>query len=220
MLASKTPKTLNPAAELLLKTAERLYALEGVDNVSFRQISREAGQKNHSALQYHFGNREQLIEAIMDYRMLPVNTKRQQMLDRLKSDGQDRNVRLLVEAFILPLTNELLKPPADSYYISLLAQLFSGHQSDVGDVISGHPNERSWAIRQVNRSIISAMKPVSEVLVNARILFMLTQMIYTVSSWDYKRRAGTIVLDAETLTVYSTQLVDFIVGGLTTPESN
>lgn len=40
--------------------------------VSLRDIAREAGQRNNSAVTYHFGGREGLIEAIIERRLLAV----------------------------------------------------------------------------------------------------------------------------------------------------
>jgi hypothetical protein len=47
--------------ERLLRTAERLFALRGIDAVSMRSICAEAGQRNNTALQYHFGDKQNLV---------------------------------------------------------------------------------------------------------------------------------------------------------------
>ena len=48
----------------LMRAMERLCAQHGVENVTVRAVVEAAGQKNESALQYHFKNREGLIHAI------------------------------------------------------------------------------------------------------------------------------------------------------------
>ena len=48
----------SPTRELLLNTAERLFAEHGVAAVSNRQICEAAGQGNNYAIGYHFGSRE------------------------------------------------------------------------------------------------------------------------------------------------------------------
>ena len=45
----------------LMRAMERLCAQHGVENVTVRAVVEAAGQKNESALQYHFKNREGLI---------------------------------------------------------------------------------------------------------------------------------------------------------------
>ena len=71
-------------AMALLMAAERLFAAQGLEAVSTRMIAKEAGHKNHSALQYHFGSRDGLIEAILNYRITPINQERLRRLDLLQ----------------------------------------------------------------------------------------------------------------------------------------
>jgi AcrR family transcriptional regulator len=53
----------------LLLTALHLFARQGLD-VTLRDINEHAGQRNASALHYHFGGRYGLLEAILDrYRL-------------------------------------------------------------------------------------------------------------------------------------------------------
>ena len=46
-------------------------------------VQEAAGQGNKSAVQYHFGDRDGLIQAVMDARMAPANKRRMGMLERL-----------------------------------------------------------------------------------------------------------------------------------------
>ena len=100
---------LTPTQVRLLTTAERLFAEKGLDSVSTREIAREAGQKNHSALQYHFGDRDRLIAAILDFRMIPLNERRLEMLDALERERRTDDVRALVEALVRPFVEVLFR---------------------------------------------------------------------------------------------------------------
>lgn len=51
--------------EKLLRAAEHLFARHGLD-VPIREIHALAGQRNASAIQYHFGGKEELIQALND----------------------------------------------------------------------------------------------------------------------------------------------------------
>jgi AcrR family transcriptional regulator len=51
--------------ELILVTAERLFAEHGIEAVSNRRISEAAGQGNNAAVNYHFGTKTDLVLAIM-----------------------------------------------------------------------------------------------------------------------------------------------------------
>ncbi|MCM2419810.1 TetR/AcrR family transcriptional regulator [Streptomyces sp. RKAG293] len=49
----------------LLRAAGELFAVKGVDGALTRDITRLAGQSNPSAVQYHFGSRQGLLDAVM-----------------------------------------------------------------------------------------------------------------------------------------------------------
>ncbi len=66
--------------EQLLDAAEALFVAEGPANVSLRAILREAGQKNQSAMQYHFGNRAGLMAAIRERRLMQIEARRAELL--------------------------------------------------------------------------------------------------------------------------------------------
>ncbi|MET9295536.1 helix-turn-helix domain-containing protein [Streptomyces sp. NPDC003077] len=49
----------------LIRAAEEVFAAQGVDGAQLRDIVRLAGQSNPSAVQYHFGSRAGLLDAVM-----------------------------------------------------------------------------------------------------------------------------------------------------------
>jgi AcrR family transcriptional regulator len=51
--------------ELLLLTAMRLFAEQGIDRVSLKTISDAAGNRNKSAVGYHFNNKQGLIDSVL-----------------------------------------------------------------------------------------------------------------------------------------------------------
>ncbi|WP_030661831.1 TetR/AcrR family transcriptional regulator [Streptomyces rimosus] len=55
--------------EKLLRAAEEVFAAHGVDGAQTRDIVRLAGQSNPSAVQYHFGSRAGLLDAVMAGRL-------------------------------------------------------------------------------------------------------------------------------------------------------
>lgn len=105
--------------EDLLRTAERLLATNGIDMVSLRQIAYEAGCRNPSVVQYHFGSRIGLLRAIVEYRLPPINRRRLEILARLHEEDRDHDVRGLVEAMARPL----LELDPESHYVEFLARL-------------------------------------------------------------------------------------------------
>ncbi|MDZ7684727.1 MAG: helix-turn-helix domain-containing protein [Gammaproteobacteria bacterium] len=81
--------------ERLMRAAEHLFAAEGIENVSVRAILREAGQKNESALHYHFVSKAGLIEALQAERVQQVIDLRREAVDAATADGREPVVREL-----------------------------------------------------------------------------------------------------------------------------
>jgi AcrR family transcriptional regulator len=105
-----TPTGVDDAApdgrSALISAAGRLFATNGVNGVSLREIMRAAGQRNTTALQYHFGDRNGLLRAVLEKHSLRVSTRRHAILDQLESKDEVA-LRDLASAFLLPLVPEL-----------------------------------------------------------------------------------------------------------------
>ena len=63
------PPAAKSTKEEIVLAGERLIADHGVDGVSMRQIGAAIGSGNNSAVLYHFGSKEKLVEAIFEYRL-------------------------------------------------------------------------------------------------------------------------------------------------------
>ena len=75
--------------QALMRAAEKLIAHNGIENVTTRDILTEAGQKNTSALQYHFKNLKGLITEIHVERSDETQAKRAELLDAVLT-GPDK----------------------------------------------------------------------------------------------------------------------------------
>ena len=89
----------------LLDSAARLFAERGVAEVSLNEINTAAGQRNASALQYHFGNRNGLLHALLARHLPAIGERRRELI--AVADADPRDARRAAEAFVLPLA-ELL----------------------------------------------------------------------------------------------------------------
>ncbi|UGT55097.1 TetR/AcrR family transcriptional regulator [Nocardia asteroides] len=110
--------------ERLLNAAERLYATQGIDAVSLREIQRASGVKNVSALQYHFGDRVGLLKALLDKHSRDIEQRRHALLDRYESVGTF-DLRALSEALVLPLAAKLSDLDGGGAYLRIYADLLN-----------------------------------------------------------------------------------------------
>jgi AcrR family transcriptional regulator len=86
-------KPANATREQLLDTAEKLFLERGLDEVSLRTIVREAGQRNQSALQYHFGSRDGLVAAILNRRVQDLEARRRDLVDKALTKDPNPDLR-------------------------------------------------------------------------------------------------------------------------------
>jgi len=110
--------------EVLLSTAERLFAEHGVASVSLRQIRVAAGQRNESALHYHFGSREGLLVSVLRRHSLGVEQRRNELLAALETDGTVSG-RSVVEAYVIPYAELLERGQSARHFLRIRANLFS-----------------------------------------------------------------------------------------------
>ncbi|MFJ9409934.1 TetR family transcriptional regulator [Streptomyces sp. NPDC101393] len=73
--------------EKLLRAAEEIFAAQGVDGAQTRDIVRQAGQSNPSAVQYHFGSRAGLLDAVMAGRLARTEAALAPLLGSLADPG-------------------------------------------------------------------------------------------------------------------------------------
>ncbi|WP_420419905.1 TetR/AcrR family transcriptional regulator [Pacificispira sp.] len=127
---TKPPRTkrAEDARARILEVAERLFALHGIDAVSMRQINEAASQKNGSAIHYHFGSRDGLIDAIFDLRVTGTDALRRQYLDQVKEEAGENlpTLRDIASAIVLPTFVEL-KPGAKTYHRRFVKQIHMQH---------------------------------------------------------------------------------------------
>jgi AcrR family transcriptional regulator len=109
----------------IVATAERLFAERGIDATSLAEINKAAGQRNRSAVQYHFGGKEGVIHAILDKHAPGIERRRQQLLDRIEAAGSPR-LRDLAEALVVPVAEKLDDGDGGIAFLRINAQLI-GH---------------------------------------------------------------------------------------------
>lgn len=108
------------ARERLITTAKRLFAERGLDGISLREIIREAGVKHSTAIQYHFGNRDGLLDAVLAPHESRVDTRRDALLDDYKASGTP-DCRTVAAILVRPLAREL-EDQDGRYFLQIYAQ--------------------------------------------------------------------------------------------------
>jgi AcrR family transcriptional regulator len=96
----------------LLDAAEELFAQRGIYDVATSEIVADAGQRNASAVTYHFGSRSELLRALLVERDAPVDEARGALLTDL---GADPTTTDLLNVLVGPYAACLHSRPGRNY---------------------------------------------------------------------------------------------------------
>lgn len=94
----------------ILDMAEKLFAENGVQGTSLRQIISKAGV-NIASVHYHFGSKEIVIQEIFRRRFEPLQRQKIETLEKLRDEVQGKPIATekLIRAFIEPHLRMQLK---------------------------------------------------------------------------------------------------------------
>jgi AcrR family transcriptional regulator len=116
----------------LLDAAERLFAEHGYQATTMRGLTAEA-EANIAAVNYHFGCKQSLLEAVVHRALAPVVSERRR---RLQALGADPTVEEVVDAIVGPLLD-----CADP----LLGRLFVDPDPEMRDLVRGELSDSACA---------------------------------------------------------------------------
>lgn len=123
MTASTTHREpTRDAHSAIITAAERLFADQGIEGVSLREIMRAAGQRNTTSLQYHFGDRDGLLRALVEKHIQSISVRRDAILDLLASH-KETSLRDACSALVQPLVAKLNDPDGGREFLQIAAQL-------------------------------------------------------------------------------------------------
>ncbi len=138
-----TRRDATGAPSELIAAAERLFAEKGIDGVSLREITRAAHQRNTTALQYHFGDRDGLLRALVEKHMGIVAVRRAALLDRA-GPLEDLTLRDGASMLVQPLVSKLTGTDGGPEFLRVAAELLNRARGNidpgdpVGPVVYDH----------------------------------------------------------------------------------
>ncbi|WP_018179896.1 TetR/AcrR family transcriptional regulator [Jongsikchunia kroppenstedtii] len=125
--AESTGSSAAPGKEALVSAAERLIAERGFHGVAAREVVKESGHKNNSAINYHFGSWQGLLDGIWQRHSVPISRER---AERLADIGDNSTLPELVAVYIGPLVNEVARA-TPSYWARYNEQWLASTPLDV-----------------------------------------------------------------------------------------
>ncbi|MCH6257596.1 TetR/AcrR family transcriptional regulator [Puniceicoccaceae bacterium K14] len=163
----------------IIEAAEVEFAKNGFNGASIRDITSAAGV-NVAAINYHFGNKDDLVREVVRYRIEPINLTRIQLLqdEYAKRKGNAIPLKRVIEIIIRPLFEALMSESCDDFhFMKVMAKglgeensvLQSLHDDILKDVISrfskaiGHslgtedPRTIGYCMHLISSSVLGSM---------------------------------------------------------------
>jgi len=164
----------------LIAAAEHLFGTRGIDRVATREILALAGQKNQSALQYHFKDRAGLIWAVLDARLVKIEARRAALIAELPAPGEE-TAEQLMEVFIRPLTEVVLEDKQGSAYVQFVIQ--SAHRPE-GDFMETVNSGKYAALVELSGRIDRMLEHLAPEERPLRKQMIFNMAVGAVSLWD------------------------------------
>jgi AcrR family transcriptional regulator len=106
----------------LIRSGEGLFARATFGSVAEAEIVAGAGLNDPTVISEYFGNTHGLLGAIIDRHQVPVDARRNRLIDDLERRGNPRP-REAAEALVFPLSDKLNDPHGGLDYLLILARM-------------------------------------------------------------------------------------------------
>lgn len=211
-------KPLKETQTRILDAAEESFMQHGFEGASMRMLTAQAGV-NLAAVNYHFGSKDALIEAVFRRRLDPMNAARIAALERLESGPQGK-AALSPEAIIRAFIGPSLKMIEDARgggrnFIRLLGRTYTEPTKPIRALIGqlyGSTMERYKA------ALSRALPHMPREELVWRMHFMFGTLSYTLAATDTVQLiAGCKPEDRHDARLLEDRLTAFLAAGLNAP---
>jgi len=218
MKASAAPAS--PTREAILDIAEDLFARQGYDGTSMRQIT-AAAAVNLAAVNYHFGSKEALLHAVLKRRLALVNQERLRVLDALEAEagGKPLKPSQILDAFFGTLLRLAADPEhAGRNFLQLLERTMTDPAGFLNTLFAA---EYADVMARYQNALYAALPGVPRAEIMWRFHFMLGATSYAIMGTGALRFVTDWNLDEaerpDDPGRLLPRLMSFLLGGLRAP---
>jgi AcrR family transcriptional regulator len=208
----------------ILDAAEELFMQHGFEGTSMRLLTARAGV-NLAAVNYHFGSKDALIEAVFRRRLDPMNAARIAALERAEAEaaarpGADARAALTPEAIIRAFVGESLRMVEDGKgggrnFIRLLGRTYTEPAKAIRGLIG---QMYAPTMERYKAALERALPTMPRDELVWRMHFMFGTLSYTLAATDAVQLiAGFKPEDRHDARLLEDRLTAFLVAGLVAP---
>jgi len=201
----------------ILDAAEALFMEHGFEATSLRAIT-AAAAVNLAAVNYHFGSKEELFQAVLTRRLDPMNQDRIALLDRLESstaDGAPSCDRIVMALFVPAL--RLARDPerGGKNFLRLLGRAYADPAPFIRRFLS---EQYAEMIARFKTAFGRALPQLPRKELSWRLHFMMGALSYTLAGTDaLKLIAELNPLETDNDEILLRRLAPFLLAGLQAP---
>src|SRR4051794_4477231 len=201
--------------ELILDTAERLFAKRSYSSVSLREITAEAGV-NLAAVNYHFGSKDALLLEVFKRRATALNRERLHLLREAEDRAGDgpAPLRDILHALLCPPIRWTQQPGSvQSVFIQFMGRVRTDDTPEMRALMDKDVRH----LQPFVRSLSCALPGLPQEEVYWRLHFTLALMHYTITDLRRLEAVSGGICDLGDTDALIARLIGFAMAGFEAP---
>ncbi len=201
----------------ILDAAEQLFMEHGFEATSLRSLT-SAASVNLAAVNYHFGSKEELFQAVLTRRLDPMNQERIELLERLErgAGGRPIGVEKILSAMLVPaLRLARDEKRGGKNFLRLLGRAYADPAPFIRHFLSAQYVEM---ITRYKEAFMRSLPHLSRQELTWRLHFVMGALSYTLAGTDALRLFAQVAAsDKDNDELLLQRLAPFLVAGLKAP---
>lgn len=218
--ARRTPATdalSQDTKSRILDAAELLFMEHGFEATSLRQLTAAAGV-NLAAVNYHFGSKEELFQAVLTRRLDPMNQERIDLLARYEREAGPKplSCEKILSAMLIPaLRLSRDEKRGGKHFLRVLGRAYADPAPFIRNFLSAQYAEM---IARFKEAFLKALPHLTKQELTWRLHFVMGALSYTLAGTDsLKLMLQVITNDQDNDELLLQRLAPFLAAGLKAP---
>ncbi len=201
----------------ILDAAEGLFMAHGFEATSLRQLTAAAGV-NLAAVNYHFGTKEELFQAVLTRRLDPMNQERIDLLRRYEREagGKALTCEKILSAMLIPaLRISRDEKRGGKHFLRVLGRAYADPAPFIRTFLSAQYAEM---IARFKEAFLKALPHLTKAELTWRLHFVMGALSYTLAGTDaLKLMAQAMPHEKDNDELLLQRLAPFLAAGLKAP---
>ena len=200
----------------ILDAAERLFVEHGFEATSLRSLT-SAASVNLAAVNYHFGSKEELFQAVLTRRLDPMNQERIELLEKIEreSTGRPLSCEKILFAMLIPalkLARDEKRGGKD--FLRLVGRAYADPAPFIRHFLSA---QYAGMIGRYKEAFSKALPHLSRQELTWRLHFVMGALSYTLAGTDALKLFAEATATTNNDELLLQRLAPFLVAGLKAP---